>query len=56
MAVVADLRARGRKIGVASSVRAELWAAAEIYPRHNLAFNVTAEQRELLELLGSHRL
>nr|QEO74923.1 hypothetical protein [uncultured bacterium] len=56
MAVVADLRARGRKIGVASSVRTELWAAAEIYPRHNPAFIVTAEQQELLALLGSHRL
>lgn len=55
MAVVADLRASGRKIGVASSVRAELWAAAEIYPRHNLAFSVTAEQWELLALLGNHR-
>ncbi|HUQ57739.1 hypothetical protein, partial [Lentzea sp.] len=32
-AVVGELRARGRKIGVASSVREELWEAAEIYPR-----------------------
>ena len=54
-AVVADLRARGRKIGVASSVRGELWEAAEIYPRHNPAFPLTGEQRELLALF-SHRL
>lgn len=52
-AVVADLRARGRKIGIASSVRGELWEAAEIYPRHNPAFVVTEEQRDLLALLGS---
>jgi hypothetical protein len=28
-----DLLARGRKVGTASSVRAELWAQAEIYPK-----------------------
>ncbi len=52
-AVVAGLRAGGRKIDIASSVRAELWEAAEIYPRHNPEFTVTDEQRELLALLGS---
>ncbi|WP_090098270.1 hypothetical protein [Lentzea jiangxiensis] len=52
-AVAADLRARGRKIGVAASVRAELWEAAEIYPRHNPSFPVTDEQRAQLALLGS---
>jgi hypothetical protein len=53
--VVAELRARGLKIGVASSVRAHLWEAAEIYPRHNPAFPLDDEQRELLALF-SHRL
>lgn len=52
--VVADLRARGRKVGVASSVRGHLWEAAEVYPRHNPAFVLTLEQRELLALF-SHR-
>jgi hypothetical protein len=51
-AVVADLRARGRKIGIASSVRGELWEAAEIYPRRNPAFPVTEEQREMLALFA----
>ncbi|MFJ5990646.1 hypothetical protein [Lentzea sp. NPDC092896] len=52
-AVVADLQSRGLKIGVASSVRTELWEAAEIYPRRNPSFPLTSEQRELLALLGS---
>ncbi|WP_218148328.1 hypothetical protein [Lentzea xinjiangensis] len=52
-AVVADLKSRGRKAVTASSVRAELWDAAEIYPRHNPAFPLTGEQRALLAELGS---
>lgn len=52
--VVAGLRARGRRIGVASSVRDDVWEAAEVYPRHNPAFVLTLEQRELLALF-SHR-
>ncbi|GGU26491.1 hypothetical protein [Lentzea flava] len=51
-AVVADLRARGCKIGVASSVRAHVWEAAEVYPRHNPEFVLTLEQRELLALFS----
>ena len=51
-AVVAALRARGLKIGVASSVRAQQWEAAEIYPRHNPAFPLTEEQRDLLALFN----
>ncbi|MFS8099297.1 hypothetical protein LFM09_19400 [Lentzea alba] len=50
--VVAELLARGLRIGVASSVRAHLWDAAEIYPRHNPAFPLTDEQRELLALFS----
>ena len=52
-AVLDDLRSRGRKIGVASSVRAELWDAAEVYPRRNTSFPLSGEQRELLALFGS---
>jgi hypothetical protein len=44
--------ARGLKIGVASSVRAQHWEAAEIYPRHNPAFPLTEEQRDLLALFS----
>ncbi|GAB2859204.1 hypothetical protein [Lentzea nigeriaca] len=51
-AVVADLRARGCKIGVASSVRSHLWEAAEVYPRHNPEFALTLQQRELLALFS----
>ena len=51
-AVIAELRARGRKIGVASSVRDHVWEAAEIYPRHNPAFVLTEEQRDLLALFS----
>ncbi|WP_394613362.1 hypothetical protein JNUCC0626_25865 [Lentzea sp. JNUCC 0626] len=50
--IMDDLRARGRKIGTASSVREELWEAAEIYPRPHSALN--DDQRELLALF-SHR-
>ncbi|MGW6445419.1 hypothetical protein [Lentzea sp. NPDC055074] len=52
-AVVAELRARGRRIGTASSVRDELWDAAEIYPRRNPSFPLTDEQREMLALFCS---
>ncbi|MFD5826471.1 hypothetical protein [Lentzea sp. NPDC060358] len=52
-AVVAELRTRGRKVGVASSVREEVWEAAEVYPRHNPSFALTGEQREFLALFAS---
>ncbi len=46
----ADQQARGVKSGIASSVRAKLWAAAEIYPNHvNPALPVTAEQALALD-------
>jgi hypothetical protein len=45
------LRERGVKAGTASSVRAEYWRAAEIYPTAvNTMLMVTDEQRALLEL------
>ncbi|MGA4991435.1 hypothetical protein [Nonomuraea bangladeshensis] len=47
--VQAELRARGVRIGTASSVRAAQWAAAEIYPRaSNPALLLRPEQAELL--------
>ncbi|GAA0826506.1 hypothetical protein ACFQVD_27950 [Streptosporangium amethystogenes subsp. fukuiense] len=51
--LLAELRARGVRIGTASSVLAAQWAAAEIYPRTgNPALPVRPEQAELLRLFA----
>lgn len=51
--LLADLRARGNKIRAGSSVRQELWIAAEIYPEtRNAALVLSKEQRDLLALFG----
>ncbi|MER7364632.1 hypothetical protein [Nonomuraea wenchangensis] len=51
--VRAELRTRGVRIGTASSVRAEQWAAAEIYPRaSNPMLLLRPEQAELLRLFA----
>lgn len=51
--LLAEQRARGVKIGVASGVRRAQWAAAEIYPTAaNTALILTDEQRQLLRLFG----
>lgn len=48
------LRSLTVKIGVATSVKVEVWNAAEIYPRQvSQALIVTAQQRRLLGLFGS---
>lgn len=48
-----EQRARGVKIGTASSVRAAQWDAAEIYPRPlNPALFVSADQAALLRLFA----
>lgn len=48
------LRARGVKLGVATSVRAHLWEAAEIYPRpNNPELPLTPAQVEALSLFGT---
>jgi hypothetical protein len=48
-----ELRTRGVKIGVASSVRASQWAAAEIYPRQrNQTLIIRPEQAQMLRLLS----
>lgn len=44
--LVADLQSRGVKVGVASSVRQDLWQAAEIYP---------TQRKERLVLTAEHR-
>ena len=40
------------KIGIATSVRRELWDAGEIYPRNNPAYPLAASQRERLALFS----
>ena len=50
-AVVEDLTGRGKKVGIASSVRASLWEAAEIFPRQtNTRLTLSQERRAMLEL------
>ena len=47
-----QLRQRGVKIGIATSVHRALWDAAEIYPRPNPALTLTPGQREALALFA----
>lgn len=50
----AELRERGVKIGVATSVRAALWDAAETYPRtNNVALIVDEARRSQLAMFAS---
>jgi hypothetical protein len=44
-ALRADLEGRGRSIGTASSIRAQLWAEAEIYPKDNPRLPLSADQK-----------
>lgn len=49
-----DLRRRGVKIGVATSVAKSQWEAARIYPQHDGSpLRLTSEQQELLALFAS---
>ena len=49
--LVEQLRARGVKIGVATSVRRHLWDDAEIYPSpNNATLRLTPEQISMIEL------
>jgi hypothetical protein len=51
--LLAALRTRSVKIGVATSLVASLWDAAEVFPRQtNPAIQLTAEQREALSLFS----
>lgn len=49
-----ELKARGVKIGVATSVQKHHWQAAEIYPnKRNLTYRMTDEQMGMLHAFGS---
>jgi hypothetical protein len=51
--LLGELQERGVKIGVATSVRAAQWSAAEIYPeQRNNALIVQPEQHALLRLFA----
>lgn len=51
--LISDLQARGVRIGVATSVRKELWEKAEVYPKpNNPRLSLTAEQKALLALFA----
>jgi hypothetical protein len=50
------LRSRGVKIGIATSVTARLWDAAEVFPTQaNAAIQLSAQQREALSLFSGDR-
>jgi len=51
--LIAELRSRGVKIGIASSVRAATWAKSEIYPEANPVFPVSPEHRAALRSFAS---
>lgn len=52
-ALAADLLARGRRVGVASSVRNDAWDAAEVYPRPlNPLLPLRPEQVKALQLFA----
>lgn len=52
--LVEQLRARGVKIGVATSVRRHLWDEAEIYPSpNNGTLRLTPEQISMIEFFGN---
>jgi hypothetical protein len=55
--LVAGLRRAGVKIGIATSVRKDLWAPAQLYPEQRSPLLVlTAEQRGSLELFAPSRI
>ena len=50
--IVQELKKRGRKIGIATSVRAHYWDAAEIYPSYGASYRLSPAQRDLIEMFG----
>jgi len=51
--LVAELKSRGVKIGIATSVRKEFWQASEVYPdQRNDTYTLSDKQRELLGLFA----
>jgi Family of unknown function (DUF6998) len=51
--LIDKLKERGVKIGIATSVRNEVWEAAEIHTRSKGILQLNEEQRKLLELFGA---
>ena len=52
--LMTELKARGVKIGVATSVRKHEWQAAEIYPnKRNMAYRMSDEQMGMILAFGS---
>ena len=52
--LISELKARGVKIGIATSVIKQQWRDAQIYPtQNNKIYRVTSEQRNLLKSFGS---
>lgn len=53
-ALIDELKKRGPKIGIATSVRSQLWEKAEIYPANrNDLFSLSQAQRDALALFSS---
>lgn len=51
--LIRELSLTGSKLGVATSVRRELWDKAQIYPHQaNKAITLTSRERELIQLFG----
>ena len=50
--LISLLKARGIKIGIATSVKKSVWDEAEIYPKHNAEFLLSEEMRKSLFLFG----
>lgn len=52
-ALVAQLKQRNLKIGIATSIRQAYWEQAEIYPTPRCSeYNLTAQQRDMLALFS----
>lgn len=47
-----QLTLRGVRVGIATSIRVEQWAEAEIYPQASATLPLSSEQRSALELFG----
>lgn len=50
--LVQRLKERGRKIGIATSVRGHYWDEAEIYPSRSASYRLSPAQRDLIEMFG----
>lgn len=50
--IISVLKSRGVKIGIATSIKEDVWGEAEVYPRHNSKFPLSEEIRKSLSLFG----